>query len=208
MSTEIELKFRLEPKYVPNVKQLPLLKIFSIAGSITQNLYSIYYDTPELALSKHRIALRTRKTGDKWLQTIKSGGSIQAGLHQHHEWEYPITGEKPDFLHIPDPSIKAFFTDESIRRSLQPIFVTDFQRTTYLLEPANNFKLEFCLDEGKIIAGQRTHPICEIELELKSGKTLQLLRFSEKLQEHCLFPLTPENKNKAMRGYALVTQKQ
>ena len=206
MSTEVELKFRLSPQYSVDIEQLQLLKDFSVIKPIKQRLYSIYYDSPDFTLQKNRVALRVRKVGSLWIQTIKSGGTIQDGLHQHNEWENPITDDNPDFSQIPDQSIKDFFAEEKLRRSLQPIFVTDFYRTTYLLEPEQGFELELCLDEGKIIANQRAQPICEIELELKSGNTSQLLQFAEKLQRNCPFPLIPENTNKAMRGYTLLLQ--
>lgn len=204
--TEIELKFRLSPQFSSCIEQLSLLKEYSVTKPIKQRLYSIYYDSPDFILQKHRIALRVRKIGDLWLQTIKSGGKIHNGVHQHNEWEYPIADDKPDFSHIPDQSIKEFFANHKLHQLLQPAFITDFYRTTYFLEPEQNFELEFCIDEGKIIANQRTQPICEIELELKSGNTSQLLKFAETLQRNCTFPLIPENTNKAMRGYALLLQ--
>lgn len=204
MSTEIELKLSLSPQFSACIKQLQLLKDYGVTKPIKQRLYSIYYDSPDFILRKHRIALRVRKTEGLWIQTIKSGGTIQDGLHQHNEWEHPIANNKPDFSQIPDQSIKDFFADRKLRQSLQPIFITEFNRTTYLLEPEKDFELEFCLDEGKIIANQRTQSVCEIELELKSGDTSQLFQFAETLQRNCTFPLIPENTNKAMRGYALL----
>ncbi|MDR4516757.1 MAG: CYTH domain-containing protein [Nitrosomonas sp.] len=204
MSTEVELKLRFSPQFSASIKQLQLLKDFSISKPVSQKLYSIYFDSSDFILQKQRIALRVRKAGGLWIQTIKSGGTIQDGLHQHNEWEYPIADDNPDFSQIPDQGIKNFFADRRLRRSLRPIFITDFNRITHLLEPEQGFRLEFCIDEGKIVANQRILPICEIELELKSGNTAQLFQFAEMLQRSCAFPLTRENTNKAMRGYALL----
>ncbi|MCP5276185.1 MAG: CYTH domain-containing protein [Burkholderiales bacterium] len=206
MSTEVELKFRLSPEFSGCIKQLQLLKDYSITKAIKQRLHSIYYDSPDFTLQKHRIALRIRKVSGLWIQTIKSGGTVKDGLHQHNEWEYPIANDKPDFSQLPDQRIADCFADKRFCKSLQPIFETDICRTTYLLEPAQDFKLEFCLDEGKIIARQLTQSICEIELELKSGTTSQLFHFAEALQKDCAFPLIHESSSKAMRGYALLSQ--
>lgn len=205
MALEIELKLRFPAEYVAHIKQLSLLTAFSIAAPISQRLRSTYYDTPERVLGKNRIAFRIRQIGDHWVQTIKSGGTIAGGLHQHHECECPIAENQPDFEKIADQRLKQYFSDKHLRASLKPIFITDFHRTTYLLEPSKDFRLEFCLDEGRIIADKKSVPINEIELELKSGETDQLLQFSEMLQAHCSFPLTPENMNKAKKGYALLT---
>ena len=150
MSIETELKFRFPPHCANQIKALPLLKALSIVEPTCNNLYSVYYDTPDCTLKKNRIALRTRKIDSCWIQTIKSGGTIHNGLHQHNEWEYPITDDQPDFSQLVDDNIRRFFSDYKLRESLRPVFVTDFYRTLYLLEPEENFKLEFCIDKGNI----------------------------------------------------------
>jgi len=206
--TETELKLRFPPQFCTQIEQLTLLKTFSIAEPIHKNLYSIYYDTPDYILKKNRIALRVRKIDANWIQTIKSGGTIHDGLHQHHEWEQLIAENAPDLTQLTDEYLKGFFSDRNLLESLYPIFITDFYRTLYLLEPAKNFRLEFCIDVGQITAQKQNQPlseqISEIELELKSGETSQLLQFSKTLQQNISFPLIPENTNKAMRGYALL----
>ncbi|SER39295.1 CYTH domain-containing protein [Nitrosomonas sp. Nm51] len=211
MPTEIELKLRFPQQFAVQIKQLPFLKIFSSTKPIQQNLYSVYYDTPDFILKKNRIALRLRKTDEHWTQTIKSGGTIHDGLHQHHECEYTISGDRPDFSKLSNQKLRYFFSDRTLRQLLRPVFATDFIRTVYLLKPAKGFRLELCIDEGRIIT-KRLHTdisesICEIELELKSGNITQLFQFSKALQKNSPCPLIPDNKNKAMRGYALLLQK-
>ena len=206
MPTEIELKLRFSPQFITTITELPLLKDFSIAAPVEQDIFSIYFDTPDFILRKHRIALRTRKIGNQWLQTIKSNDTVLDGLHQHHEWEFPITADKPEFDQIQDQDLKIFFSDKKLRGSLQPVFTTDFHRTTYLLEPFEKFRLEFCLDTGKIIANDKTALICEVELELKTGNSQQLMEFSRLLQKCCHFQFIPENSSKAARGFDLLAE--
>ncbi len=204
MPTEIELKLRLPPQCVTTIKELPLLRNCSIAEPAEHDILSIYFDTPDFRLRRHHIALRTRKIGTRWLQTIKSNGIVQDGLHQHREWEYPIITNTPEFDQIPDQDLMIFFSDQKLKDTLQPVFTTDFHRTTYLLEPFENFRLEFCVDTGKITARNKTELICEVELELKTGKSQQLIQFYKILQEYCPFELIPENRSKAMRGFTLL----
>ena len=205
MPTEIELKLRLPPQFISELKSLPLLQSHNVCEPTTQKLHTIYYDTPDLALKKKCIALRLRKINSKWMQTIKGGGNVSEGLHQRQEWEQPVLSNQPDFSKITDPALLELFADENLRQQLQPIFVTDFTRITFHLLFMQNCNIECCIDQGEIIAGQRTHPICEVELELKSGTPSQLLEFAELLKSKCSFPLIRENINKAMRGYALTT---
>ncbi|MCB1937140.1 MAG: CYTH domain-containing protein [Nitrosomonas sp.] len=206
MSTEIELKLSFPSQFVDHIKQLPILKEFSIASPVTENLHSTYYDTPDHALGKKRIALRIRKMGDHWIQTIKSGGTAQNGLHHHHEFECRLSVDKPDFDQIPDKNLRQFFSDEQLRKTLKPIFTTEFLRTIYLIEPQENFTIECCVDDGVIKADKKTETISEIELELKSGEKSQLVEFSRLLQAQCPFDLVPENTNKAKHGYTLLSQ--
>lgn len=206
MFTEVELKLSFPPQFTGYLKELNLLKDFSIAEPVNQYLHSTYYDTPDFRLGKQRIALRTRKVTNQWIQTIKSGGTVHDGLHQHHEFECALNDDKPDLDRIPEKQLKDFFSNKQLRNKLQPIFSTVFHRTIYLLEPQEHFKLECCIDDGVITANQKTEIISEIELELKSGDKSQLIEFSRLLQAQCPFDLIPENENKAKRGYALLMQ--
>ncbi len=208
MPTETELKLRFPARFRTQIEQLPLLNALNVAKPTRKNLYSIYYDTPDCKLKKNRIALRVRKMDAYWIQTIKSDSAVINGLHQQNEWECLIANNKPDLKQLTDERLKSFFSDQDLIKSLQPVFLTDFHRTLYLLEPTQNFRLEFCIDIGEIIVkkpDQRlSEPICEIELELKAGETSQLLEFATVLQQSCSVPFIPENTNKAMRGYALL----
>lgn len=205
MPTEIEIKLTLPPQFVNELKSLPLLKTTSVSELVSQKLHTVYYDTPGLILQSKKVALRLRKTDQEWIQTIKCGGSISAGLHQHQEWEQPVRRNQPNFSKITDPALIDLFSDNKLRQQLRPIFVTDFIRTTFNLIFMQDCHIELCLDQGEIIAEPLTYPICEVELELKSGTANQLREFAALLKQTCSFPLEQENINKAMRGYALHT---
>ncbi|XOT95272.1 CYTH domain-containing protein, partial [Alcaligenes pakistanensis] len=66
---EQELKF-----FVPESARPGLLTAFDVVrtGSITLN--AIYFDTPERDLARAGIALRLRKEGEQWVQTVKLRG--------------------------------------------------------------------------------------------------------------------------------------
>ena len=199
MPTETELKLRLPPECVVRLQRNPLLKSLSISRPVTQKLYSVYYDTPHLDLKRHGLALRLRRSGKRWVQTIKGGGSVTAGLHQRDEWEAPVLKAQPDFTKITDPALIKLFSATSLRAQLQPVFTTEFTRSTRMLRLAGGGEAEFCLDRGKIIAGDASVPLCEIELELKSGNPGQLFQFALELLHS--IPLRLENASKAERGY-------
>jgi inorganic triphosphatase YgiF len=154
-------------------------------------------------LRHNGLAFRLRRAGRQWFQTIKGGGVAAAGLHQRNESETQVLKAQPDFTKIADPFLTRLFASNLLREQLRPLFITDFNRATRLLRFPDGSEAEFCLDRGKIIAGNREAPICEIEMELRSGSTLVLFQLALDLLRSMPFRL--ENVSKAERGYALVS---
>ena len=81
--------------------------------------------------------------------------------------------------------------------------MTQFTRDIRLLHLEDGSKIEFCLDRGTISTDRAKMPLCELELELKSGNAVQLFLFALKLQKAFPFSLRLENISKAERGYIL-----
>ena len=203
MPTEIELKLRLPPGSIARLQRNPLLKSLGIASSVPRKLYSVYYDTPDFYLRHNGIAFRLRREGKRWMQSIKGGGDAAAGLHQRDEWEAPVLKAEPDFTKISDPRLIRLFSAASLREQLRPLFITEFNRSTRMLRLSDGSEAEFCLDRGRIIAGDASAPLCEIELELKSGSPLALFQLAQDLLHSIPFRL--ENISKAERGYTLAS---
>ena len=201
MPIETELKLSLSPDGVTRLQRSTLLKSLSISKPVTQRLYSIYYDTPKLDLKRHGIGLRLRRSGRRWVQTIKGSGGVTAGLHQRDEWEFPVLKERLDFTKITDPALIRLFSSVELRDQLRPIFTTDFKRSARMLRLSDGGEVEFCLDRGEIISGDDRIPLCEVELELKSGRPGQLFQLALELLNSAPFRLV--NVSKAERGYML-----
>ena len=200
MAVETELKLRIAPGQLVRLKRHPLLKTLATTRTATRRLYNVYYDTPQLDLHKSAMALRLRHAGRQWLQTLKGGGEVQAGLHQRNEWETPADGEALDFTALEAGGKRL---PNAVRKRLQPVFVTDFSRTSRMLI-FGGAEIELCMDSGKIRAGRRTRPISELELELKSGEPAQLFKLALALLD--IVPLEVEYISKAEYGYRLFAQ--
>ena len=201
MAVETELKLSIAPEQLARLKRHPLLKKHQAAPPVTRRLHNIYYDTPKLELHKAEMALRLRRAGRQWLQTLKGGGSVKAGLHQRDEWEIPVSRAALDF----SPSLAVDWDARlplRLRRKLQPVFVTDFSRTSRMLE-WQGAQIELCMDHGEVYTEQRSAPICELELELKSGEPRQLFELALALLD--IVPLESEDVSKAEQGYRLLT---
>jgi inorganic triphosphatase YgiF len=195
---EIELKLALDSARAAAFRRHPLL-----AGGkpLRRQLYSIYFDTPDFDLFKARVALRLRRVGYHWVQTVKAEASTTGTLSARPEWEVRVSGNRPDLNVLPEAA-RALFRDAWLDR-LRPAFVTRFQRTAWhLVLPAG--EVEVALDQGEIQAGEMGQvvlPLSEVELELKSGQPEVLFELVDGLAE--TLPFSLEARSKAQRGYTL-----
>ncbi|WP_321915852.1 CYTH domain-containing protein [Paraburkholderia sp. J11-2] len=170
-------------------------------------LENVYFDTPALALSGAKSALRLRRAPEGWLQTFKTVGVAQNGLHARHEWEMPVAGEALEIdrlLHECDEAgVSTALSDAAA--NLIPLFRTDFTRTLWTLD-VDGAQVEAAIDQGEIVADvngeTRRAPICEIELELKAGDEAALHTLAAELAK-ALPGLAPDDISKAQRGYKL-----
>ncbi|WP_283788536.1 CYTH domain-containing protein [Bermanella sp. WJH001] len=206
MAKEVELKLSLPSHGVANFIQDENL---GLPQGAPLELDNQYFDTPDLALNQAHAALRVRKSQHGYKQTLKNKGQAIAGLHERGEWEYDIPSAQLDWsLFANDIQL-----DAALREQIQPIFKTDFSRHVWLKQFGES-EIELVLDEGVIhnkfeppaqSASSQSINLCEIELELKSGRVEDLFAFAKQLaQQH---PLVPCDINKAERGYGLLFPK-
>lgn len=193
MAKEIELKLALPESVQRAFLRHPLLK--TATERRTAQLVNIYYDTPDLALKKSGVAIRLRRQGRTWLQTVKCAGSSAGGLSARPEWETPYGGHF-DFAAIDDAAVRTRLEKRSIQSRLTPMFETSFRRTTWRI---GNVLLMF--DRGWIAADGRREAISELELELADGDVGALFRLADALAER--LPLLPAPLSKAERGFRL-----
>ncbi len=199
MTTESELKLRVKAEHFEQLKRE--LRPYQITKPVTRRLHNVYFDTPALDLHNRKMALRLRRVGGKWLQTLKGGGSVVAGLHRRDEEEIEVPDGRLDLV-----SLKEALPDEvflpCIRENLQPLFATDFHRTSYTID-WQGASIEVCLDRGEVRMNEQFEPINEVEMELVSGESVKLFELAFSLLDTLPFEL--EMVSKADKGFRLVT---
>ncbi|MDR3213834.1 MAG: CYTH domain-containing protein [Azoarcus sp.] len=198
MPLEIELKLSFPEEALPALLRHPLIAAAPREGEVAL-LDNTYYDTPALTLQAHKIALRLRQQGAETLQTVKCAAPSHGGLAQRPEWERPWQGQF-DFSAIDDPAAAGLLA--RVRDELVPVFSTRFRRDTRRLQPRDGVCILAMIDTGAVVAGARTTPIFELELELAAGETDDLRRLAGELRK--TLPLVPEDVSKAERGYRLL----
>lgn len=202
MAKEIELKLALDTSDHLRFLRHPLLR--EARAKSDQILDNIYFDTPELALRKHGVALRIRKQGRQRLQTVKLAAKASGGLSIRPEWETPYRG-RFDFSPIEATAVRQWLEQPEILNRIGPLFQTLFRRITWHFPLAGGGEILLALDRGSILSGGREEAISEVELELAdSSDVIALQHLADKLSGR--IPLTPSALSKAQRGYMLLNK--
>lgn len=201
LAVETELKLWLHPGDIEAFRSLPRL---GRARAHREKLRSIYFDTPDALLAGRGVALRVRKTGRRWLQTLKAEGERGGGLSKRLELETAISGPAPDFSRLP-AAVADGLIPANLRAALAPVYETRFQRTAWNLRAPDRSRVEVALDAGEILAGGKSEALCEVELELKSGSTEALYALAQTFASQVL--LIPLDASKAERGTRLAAGK-
>lgn len=198
---EVELKLLVAPADLERVEHHPALRELHRWAGHKERLATVYYDTPEFDLARAGVALRVRRSGDRWMQTLKADGEAVAGLHTRDELEWPLDGEAIDLAALDGSRYRKLFADGRVRERLQPVFTTEFDRAARLISFPDGTAAELAIDRGEIRAGARSAPISEAEIELKTGDAQRLFALARELARDV--PLRLGHESKAERGYAL-----
>lgn len=177
MTHETELKFGFDPAALP-----ALAERFTGPNSARQRLQAHYFDTPDRLLARHRIALRLRQEGDRWVQTLKAQGAVVAHRLEHNAElaDADTAGAELPALdlrrHDGSPAgealrqvLAAAGDADALAATLGRVYGTDLWRRSLQLSVAGGH-VEAALDEGHILAGDQRLPVCELELELVDGE--------------------------------------
>ncbi len=170
-----------------------------------QQLHNIYFDTPDQQLRQQRAVLRLRRVGEaarpQWLQTFKTGAANSSALSRRGEWESPVATPALSRLALNASPWAELDPDDRLFAALVPCFVTVFERCTWLVHWRDGSLVEVALDRGHIEASGRRAPICELELELKSGQPDALFALAHELARGVA--VMPATMSKAQRGFLL-----
>jgi len=196
---EREIKFRFPPPAARRIWRL----VQPATAPHQRSVRSVYFDTSKERLRRSGVALRLRRDGAKWLQTLKVDSSIAAGFSARAEWEMPARRGRLEVAAFPREEIMAATGLDVTRLAtrLRPMFETRFARRSAAVIVDSATRGEISVDRGYVAAGDRREAISEIELELKAGDAASLLRYASEIAEPLGLEL--EFESKAERGYRL-----
>ncbi|OWQ45188.1 hypothetical protein CDL60_20845 [Roseateles noduli] len=205
---EIELRFQIPESQWPAVRRWVAGTGKSVATE--ERLQASYFDTPERDLARAGFALRLRREGEVWVQTLK--GAAPDGMTRL-EHNVPLGADIPQLdvaRHADHPAGQALqaLLAELPEGALQALFRTDITRLTRPLRTPYG-AVELALDHGALLAGEgdalRSTPVAELEIELKSGEARAVLETARSWAIE-RFGLSLELRTKALRGDLLARQ--
>lgn len=202
--TETELKIQLDPEAEARLRKHPVLTAMCAEPLQTRQLVTRYFDTPDHGLARHGIALRLRKAGRRWTQTVKkSPQKGSGGLFETIEFDRPAPGGRLNLDHDDGDGLYREIRALAQGEALEPVFETRVRRTAGQLRCERGV-VELAIDRGEIIAGALSVPIREAELELVEGEVAAVFEIARKL--FTAGPLHFSREPKSARGLRLATR--
>lgn len=201
---EIEFKFCIPPE------RLAAVQAAVRRGRWTPvRMEARYFDTPDAALSSRGIALRLRREGTQWVQTVKALGQGPLDREEHNV----VLGDTPPSL-VPRPELHAGSVAgarlvaalQAAQGPLAETYGTEMDRVTRDIAFKGGV-VELALDTGRVVAHrgtpqQKEARICELELELTTGPVAGLAALATRwATRHGLYLSTV---SKAERGERLL----
>lgn len=189
MGIEFELKYRATP-----AQQKLLLTRFGGAARVI-TMETTYYDTPDRQLSRRHMTLRRRMENGVAVCTVKT----PAGEAGRGEWECGCSDMEtaiPELCGLGAPEGLLLLTAFGV----EAVCGARFTRRAMDIVTAD-FTGELALDSGVLTGGGREIPLCEVELELKSGSREAMTAFMTDLADR--IGLEPESQSKFRRAKAL-----
>jgi inorganic triphosphatase YgiF len=196
-TTEIELKLLVDSDRLADFSNAPVIVVNARNKGSRKHLKAVYYDTPKRALQRNGLSFRVRQSGARFTQTVKAefgNDPLRRG-----EWEASVPSFAPDIA-LALPFIPEKLRADLERHPLEAVFSTDIRRHQRIVDlPSGTVEIAF--DQGHLKSGDRSLPVSEIELELKSGSPSAIYELALRLAEHG--PARPSIRSKSSRGFEL-----
>lgn len=188
MGREFELKYSASPEQQTAIRE-------AFPNLVPIEMETTYYDTPKGELSARHWTLRRRFENGRSVCTVKTPAPGGA----RGEWELEmddIRAAIPELCKLGVPAELRSLTADGVIQ----VCGARFTRLAGEWE-IMGCTLELALDRGVLLGGGRTEPLCEVEVELKSGDEAAAVAFARELARR--FGLVPQPKSKYRRALDL-----
>ena len=181
MGREFELKYRATPQIHQAVCQ-------EIGGFQKIEMETTYFDTADGLLAAQKITLRLRKENGISVCTLKTPLSDGSS----GEWEchaQDILSGLTKLRELGAPQISQALNPQQLRSVCGARFVRLVTRI-----PTADGTAELALDSGVLLGGGKEMPLCELELELKTGSDQATQAVADRLAAQYQLQTEPHSK--------------
>ena len=185
MGREFELKYSATPE-----KLATICKEWDNWTAIS--MVTTYFDTVENTLSEQKCTLRQRMENGNSVCTLKTPA---AGFGRG-EWEEQDAWSKETVSKLFDAAGREMISFEE----LAPVCGARFRRFAKVVE-LHDCTVEIALDEGVLLGGGKEIPLCELEVELKSGNEERAALWAQQLAAR--YGLQQQTQSKFRRALTL-----
>ncbi|AZV92827.1 CYTH and CHAD domain-containing protein [Kerstersia gyiorum] len=190
--SEQELKL-----HVPASARAGVEKELARGATETIALHALYFDTPTRELAQARVAIRLRREGDHWVQTLKTPGAhALARLELNHDRPGPVL-DLSVYADTPVAEVLA-----GLQGELGVRYETDVTRQLRRVRTRQGV-VEIAYDQGWLRASGLELPISEVEFELVTGHLQAVFLLGRRWQQK--HGLVLDLRSKSERGDALAT---
>ena len=188
MGREFELKYTATAATQAAIGQ-------AFTGFRQISMETTYFDTNDGTLSMRKATLRLRKENDVTICTLKT--PLPDG--SRGEWECQATDLATGLAALENlgAPFKILHLD---RHDLIPVCGAKFTRLAAEVATADG-TAELAMDQGILLGGGRQMPLCEVEVELKTGSDAATQAFADALAAQ--YHLQPEKDSKFRRAIRL-----
>lgn len=189
MGKEFELKYAATPQILRAIaKEFPDL--------VEISMETTYYDTPDKDFSARQMTLRRRYENGLGVCTLKAPDGDNRRKEYETEAE-TIEAAIPVLCKLSNWPELAVLAEKGLEIACGAKFI---RRAATVTQP--DCLLEIALDSGVLMGGGREVPLCELEIELKSGSEAAASQYAAILAAQ--FGLRREPKSKFARAKELV----
>ncbi len=200
---ETELKFR-----IPAGRLAAVRRAVATSTARAVPLAAVYLDTADERLAGARVALRLRREGATWVQTLKAEGASDMQRLEHNValGDWPVAPAHDIARHDGTEAGERLrqVMGDAAASTLGARYATDIQRTQRVLR-SGGARIELALDQGWISAGAQRLAVCELEFELLSGPPQALLDLAGRWVDR--FGLILDMRSKSERGHLLAADR-
>ncbi|MGX8774692.1 MAG: CYTH domain-containing protein [Bacillota bacterium] len=202
---EIELKYNIPDSATADlIWENELFRDVEEAGSReVLNIDARYFDTENFDLARNEVAYRVRREGDRLVAALKWKGHTEEGLHVREEINVPVEDDFPDLNVFHESSVGCEVCELAEDKELKCILQTACTRRRFRIDTDTGL-FEFSVDSGEIVTDYGVQPLNEVEIELFTGETEELLEIGKKLQEK--YGLKEEDRSKYYRGLLMIEE--